>query len=74
MKLNEIEAFDAVMRTGSTMRAADLLGVSQPAISRAIARLASSTRMTLFKTVRDGLPQRPRRTLPRRGSRSFCGA
>ncbi len=59
MKLNEIEAFDAVMRMGSTMRAADLLGVSQPAISRAIARLASSTRLTLFKTVRGRLVPTP---------------
>jgi DNA-binding transcriptional LysR family regulator len=59
MKLNEIEAFDAVMRTGSTMRAADLLGISQPAISRALARLASSTRLTLFKTVRGRLVATP---------------
>ncbi len=59
MKLNEIEAFDAVMRTGSTMRAADLLGISQPAISRAIARLASSTRLALFKTVRGRLVPTP---------------
>lgn len=59
MKLNEIEAFDAVMRTGSTMRAADLLGISQPAISRAIARLASSTRLTLFKSVRGRLVPTP---------------
>jgi DNA-binding transcriptional LysR family regulator len=59
MKLNEIEAFDAVMRTGSTMRAADLLGISQPAISRALARLASSTRLTLFRTVRGRLVPTP---------------
>lgn len=59
MKLNEIEAFDAVMRTGSTMRAAELLGVSQPAISRAIARLATSTRLSLFKTVRGRLVPTP---------------
>ena len=59
MKLNEIEAFDAVMRTGSTMRAADLLGISQPAISRAIARLASSTRLTLFRSVRGRLVPTP---------------
>lgn len=59
MKLNEIEAFDAVMRTGSTMRAADLLGISQPAISRALARLASSTRLVLFKSVRGRLVPTP---------------
>jgi DNA-binding transcriptional LysR family regulator len=59
MKLNEIEAFDAVMRTGSTMRAAELLGISQPAISRALARLASSTRLTLFRTIRGRLVPTP---------------
>jgi DNA-binding transcriptional LysR family regulator len=59
MKLNEIEAFDAVMRTGSTMRAADLLGISQPAVSRALARLATSTRLTLFKTIRGRLVPTP---------------
>jgi DNA-binding transcriptional LysR family regulator len=59
MKLNEIACFDAVMRTGSTMRAADLLGVSQPAISRALARLALSTRLTLFKTMRGRLVPTP---------------
>lgn len=59
MKLNEVEAFDAVMRTGSTMRAAELLGISQPAISRALARLATSTRLTLFKTVRGRLIPTP---------------
>ena len=59
MKLNEIEAFDAVMRTGSTIRAADLLGISQPAISRALSRLASATRLTLFKTVRGRLMPTP---------------
>jgi DNA-binding transcriptional LysR family regulator len=59
MKLNEIEAFDAVMRAGSTMRAAELLGISQPAISRALARLASSTRLTLFRTIRGRLVPTP---------------
>jgi DNA-binding transcriptional LysR family regulator len=59
MKLNEIEAFDAVMRTGSTIRAADLLGISQPAISRALSRLASATRLTLFKNVRGRLLPTP---------------
>jgi DNA-binding transcriptional LysR family regulator len=59
MKLNEIEAFDAVMRTGSTMRAAELLGISQPAISRALARLASSTRLALFRTIRGRLVPTP---------------
>lgn len=51
MHLGELEAFDAVMRMGSTNRAADFLGISQPAVSRAIGRLAKSTRLTLFRQV-----------------------
>lgn len=51
MHLGELEAFDAVMRMGSTSRAAEFLGISQPAVSRAVARLARSTRLTLFRQV-----------------------
>lgn len=51
MHLGELEAFDAVMRMGSTNRAADFLGISQPAVSRAVSRLARSTRLTLFRQV-----------------------
>lgn len=51
MHLGELEAFDAVMRMGSTSRAAEYLGISQPAVSRAVARLARSTRLTLFRQV-----------------------
>lgn len=59
MRLSEVEAFDAVMRTGSTVRAAEFLGVSQPAVSRSIARLAETTRLTLFKTIKGRLVPTP---------------
>ena len=59
MTSGEIEAFDAVMRLRSTNRAAESLGISQPAISRALARLAASTGITLFQTVRGRLAPTP---------------
>ena len=59
MTLGEIEAFDAVMRLRSTNRAADALGITQPAVSRAIARLAASTGITLFETIRGRLVPTP---------------
>lgn len=59
MHLGELEAFDAVMRMGSTSRAAEFLGISQPAVSRAVARLARSTRLTLFRQVGGRLAPTP---------------
>ena len=49
MDLSLIETFSAVMRTGSTVRAASLMGVSQPTVSRAIRRLEDTTRLRLFE-------------------------
>lgn len=49
MNLALIEAFSAVMKSGSTTRAADLLGVSQPAVSRSLKRLEDTTRLRLFE-------------------------
>lgn len=49
MNLSLIEAFNAVMRTGSTTRGAELIGVSQPAISRSLKRLEDVTRLRLFE-------------------------
>lgn len=49
MDLSLIETFSAVMRTGSTVRAASLMGVSQPTVSRAIQRLEDTTRLRLFE-------------------------
>ena len=49
MNLSLIEAFNAVMKTGSTTGAANLLGISQPAISRALKRLEDTTKLKLFE-------------------------
>lgn len=59
MRISDVEAFDAVMRTGGTTRAADLLGISQPAVSRSLARLASAVRFPLFRTVKGRLVPTP---------------
>jgi DNA-binding transcriptional LysR family regulator len=48
MNLSLIEAFSAVMKTGSTTKAAALLNISQPAISRSLKRLEDTTRLKLF--------------------------
>ena len=40
--LNSMEAFDAVMKTGSATGAAKQLGVTQPGISRLIAQLENN--------------------------------
>lgn len=48
MNLALIEAFSAVMKTGSTTRAAELLNISQPAISRSLKRLEDTTKLKLF--------------------------
>jgi DNA-binding transcriptional LysR family regulator len=49
VNLTLIEAFNAVMKTGSTTGAAALLGVSQPAISRSLKRLEDTTKLKLFE-------------------------
>ncbi|MDO9489790.1 MAG: LysR substrate-binding domain-containing protein [Sphingomonadaceae bacterium] len=49
MNLSLIEAFSAVMKTGSTTQAAVLLGISQPAISRSLKRLEDTTKLKLFE-------------------------
>lgn len=49
MNLSLIEAFNAVMNTGSTTGAAQVLGISQPAISRSLKRLEDTTKLKLFE-------------------------
>lgn len=49
MNLSLLEAFSAVMKTGSTTQAATLLGISQPAISRSLKRLEDTTKLKLFE-------------------------
>ena len=55
MNFRQVEAFRAVMITGSASRAADLLQVSQPAISRSVLELEKATGFQLFDRVRGRL-------------------
>jgi len=59
MKLKNLEAYRAVMSTGSTQAAAALLGISQSAISRRIDQLEEDLRLELF--YRDGVRLVPSR-------------
>lgn len=55
MNFRQVEAFHAVMITGSASRAADLLQVTQPAISRSILELEKTNGFKLFDRVRGRL-------------------
>lgn len=55
----QLEAFNALVAMGTTVKAAELLGVSQPAVSRLIKQLESQTKLQLFD--RDGGRMRPTR-------------
>lgn len=61
MSLNfrQLEAFHAVMISGSASRAAELLQVSQPAVSRAVADLEAEIGFALFDRVRGRLVPTP---------------
>ena len=48
MNIRQLEAFRAVMITGSTVGAAQLLRISQPAISRLLSQLEATLQLTLF--------------------------
>lgn len=45
----EIEAFSAVMQSGTTTSAAMMLNTTQPSISRRLAELSNATELTLFE-------------------------
>ena len=59
LNFRQLEAFHAVMTTGSASRAAELLKVSQPAISRAVAELEAAVGFALFNRVRSRLVPTP---------------
>jgi DNA-binding transcriptional LysR family regulator len=59
MNYRQIEIFATVMRAGTASHAAELLGISQPAVSRAIAQLESSVRFSLFARIHNRLVPTP---------------
>jgi DNA-binding transcriptional LysR family regulator len=57
--LNLLVVFDAVITEGGISRAADRLGLSQPAVSNAIARLRKATGDRLFVRMANGMAPTP---------------
>ena len=55
MNLREVEVFQAVMTSGTASRAAELLGISQPAVSKAIQSLEAKVGFDVFDRVRGRL-------------------
>ena len=70
----QLETFRAVMLAGSASRAAELLGITQPAVSRALADLEHASGFALFDRVRGRLVPTPEaRLLIQEVDRSFVG-
>jgi len=59
MNNRQIEIFAAVMKTGTVSRAAEVLGVTQPGVSRMIAELERSIGFSLFDRVRNRIIPTP---------------
>ncbi|OCK59045.1 LysR substrate-binding domain-containing protein [Bradyrhizobium sp. LMTR 3] len=59
MNLRQIETFAAVMRCGTASRAAEVLGVTQPAVSRSIGEFERSVGFPLFARIRNRLVATP---------------
>lgn len=59
MNGRQIEIFAAVMKTGTISRAAELLGVTQPGVSRMLADLERTLGFALFDRVRNRLVPTP---------------
>ncbi len=59
MKLRQLEAFKAVVETGTVSQAAELLGISQPAASKLIANFERATGFAVFDRVRGRLSPTP---------------
>lgn len=55
MDMRDIQVFRAVMRAGTTSKAAVVLNISQPAVSQAIRRLEAGADLRLFDRVRNRL-------------------
>jgi DNA-binding transcriptional LysR family regulator len=70
----DIEVFRAIMQTGGASKAADLLGVSQPAISQSLQKLEARAGLRLFERDRGRLIATPEaHALMQEVERSFVG-
>lgn len=58
-RIRQLEAFHAVLQTGSVTRAAELLRISQPSVSKLLQDLETSTGVSLFERVRKRLIATP---------------
>ncbi len=54
-RIRQLEAFHAVLQTGSATRAAELLRISQPSVSKLLQELEAETGVRLFERVRKRL-------------------
>jgi DNA-binding transcriptional LysR family regulator len=59
LNFRQIEAFRAVMLTGTTIAAADMLNTTQPSISRSIAQMQAVAKLKLFELDRGRLRPTP---------------
>ncbi|MBS7700607.1 MULTISPECIES: LysR substrate-binding domain-containing protein [unclassified Chelatococcus] len=59
MNIRQIEAFRAVMKSGSASRAAEALGITQPAVSRLVSELEKAIGFALFDRTRGRLDPTP---------------
>jgi DNA-binding transcriptional LysR family regulator len=74
INLRQVEAFRAVMLSGSVTAAADMMGVTQPAVSRLLRDLQALLRMPLFEKRGTGLvPTAAATALYAEVERSFVG-
>lgn len=74
LKHRQIEAFRTIIISGSMSAAADIMGITQPAISRLIRDLEQTTRLNLFERAGGRLtPTGDALTLYREVDRSFVG-
>ena len=74
MNLRQIEAFRAVMISGTVQGAADLMRISQPAVSRLVRDLENATELSLFDRQRRRLrPRQEAHLLFREVEQAFAG-
>ena len=59
VRFRQLQAFHAVLETGTVTGAADILGISQPGISNLLAQLERETRFRLFERVKGRLVATP---------------